>query len=185
MARNLITLADYKEYASINSTEFDGKISSLVTKVSELVKTYCNRLIIDGYDPISASFLDIVEYTDRDGHYFPNEFPIQSIVSIEYSTDSGETYTTVSGGAFDRVKEAIYIPEENRQGINAFKITYKGGYQTTPEDLKLACLDLVEYYYKGEYTPRKTSNNNVVEYITTSDLPSHIKRVLDLYRVIL
>ena len=185
MARNLITLADYKLYASINSTDFDDRISSIVNKVSELVKTYCNRLFIDGYDPISASFLDIVEYTDRDGHYFPNEFPIQSIVSIEHSTDSGETYTTVSGVAFDRVKEAIYIPEENRHGINAFKITYWGGYQTTPEDLKLACLDLVDYYYKGESTPRRSTMNNTVEYITSSDMPSHIKRVLDLYRILL
>lgn len=184
MARSLITLADYKLYASINSTDFDDKISSIVSKVSELVKTYCNRLFIDGYDPISASFLDIVEYTDRDGHYYPNEFPIQEVVSVGYSTDNGVSYVNQLDCVFDRVKEAIYIPQEGREGVNAFKITYKGGYQTTPEDLKLACLDLVEYYYKGEYTPRKSSSNNVLEYVTTSDLPSHIKRVLDLYRVI-
>lgn len=185
MARSLITLADYKLYAGINSTDFDDKLSSLVSKVSELVKTYCNRLFVDGYDPTSELFLEITEYTNRDGSYYPNEFPVQELVSVEYSQDNGATYTPVSDCAFDRVKEAIYIPEENRSGINAFKITYKGGYQNTPDDLKLACLDLVEYYYKGEYTPRKTTNNNVVEYITTSDLPSHIKRVLDLYRVIL
>lgn len=185
MARSLITLAEYKDYASINSTDYDTKIASIVTKVSELVKSYCNRLFIDGYDPTSGSYLPITEYTDRDGHYYPNEFPIQEIISVEYSTDNGETYTTVSGFAFDRVKEAIYIPDLGRSGINAFKITYTGGYTSTPDDLKLACLDLVEYYYKGEYTPRKTSNNNVIEYVTTSDLPSHIKRVLDLYRVII
>lgn len=185
MPRLLVTLAEYKTYASINSTDFDDKLSSIVTKVSELVKTYCNRLFIDGYDPISSSFLDIVEYTNRDGNYYPNEFPIQSVVSVEYSQDNGETYSSAIGCAFDRVKEAIYIPDEGREGVNAFKITYKGGYQNTPEDLKLACLDLIEFYYKGEYTPRKSSSNNVIEYITTSDLPSHIKRVLDLYRVIL
>lgn len=185
MARSLITLADYKLYAGINSTDFDDRLSSLVSKVSELVKTYCNRLFVDGYDPTSGLFLEITEYTNRDGSYYPNEFPIQEVVTVEYSTNNGETYTTVSGFAFDKVKEAIYIPDEGREGINAFKIVYKGGYQTTPEDLKLACLDLVEYYYKNESTVRKTSNNNVVEYVTTSDLPSHIKRVLDLYRVIL
>lgn len=184
MARLLVTLAEYKTYAGISSTTFDEKITSLTTKVSEYVKTYCNRLFIDGYDPISSTFLDIIEYTGRDGHYFPNEFPIQSIVSVEYSFDNGDTYTPITGCVFDRVKESIYIPEINREGINAFKITYKGGYQNTPEDLKLACLDLIEYYYKNESTPKKSTSNNTVEYITTSDLPSHIKRVLDLYRVI-
>lgn len=184
MARSLITLADYKLYAGISSTDFDDKIASLVTKVSELVKSYCSRLFIDAYNPLSGSFLDIVEYTNRDGSYYPNEFPIQSLLSVEYSSDNGSTYTAIDGCAFDRVKEAIYIPDQGREGINAFKITYTGGYQNTPEDLKLACLDLVEYYYKGEYTPRKSTSNNTVEYITTSDLPSHIKRVLDLYRVI-
>lgn len=32
MARNLITLAEYKDYASINSTDYDTKIASIVTK---------------------------------------------------------------------------------------------------------------------------------------------------------
>lgn len=185
MARNLITLAEYKDYASINSTDYDTKIVSIVTKVSELVKSYCNRLFIDGYDPTQGSFLPIIEYTDKDGHYYPNEFPVQELISVEYSTDNGITYTDLTDCVFNRVKEAIYIPDEGREGINAFKVTYTGGYAQTPDDLKLACLDLVEYYYKGEYTPRKTTNNNVLEYVTTSDLPSHIKRVLDLYRVII
>lgn len=185
MARNLITLAEYKTYASINSVDFDTKINSIITMISGLVKSYCNRLFIDAYNPNTALFSEIVEYSNYDGNYYPNEIPVDSLVSVQYSTDNGTTYTTLTDCAYDKSKDCIYIPEQGREGVNAFKITYTGGYQNTPEDLKLACLDLVEYYYKGEYTPRKTSSNNTVEYITTSDLPSHIKRVLDLYRVIL
>ena len=166
MARNLITLADYKLYASINSTDFDDRISSIVNKVSELVKTYCNRLFIDGY-------------------FYPQEFPLQALINVEYSTDMGETYTQLLDCVLDRSKDAIYIPELGREGINMFKITYTGGYQKTPEDLKLACLDLVDYYYKGESVPRRSSMNNTIEYVMTSDMPSHIKRVLDLYRILL
>lgn len=184
MARLLITLSDYKQYASINSSEFDNKLTSIVTKVSELVKTYCGRLFIDGYNPSTNSFMDIVEYTSIDGNYYPNEFPIQELVSVEYSTDNGQTYITLDDCAFDRAREAIYIPDLGREGINAFKVTYKGGYANTPEDLKLACLDLIEYYYKGESIPKRSSGSTTLEYITTSDMPPHIKRVLDLYRVI-
>lgn len=184
MARNLITLAEYKTYAGISSVDFDTKLNSIISMISGLVKSYCNRLFIDGYNTNTASYLDIVEYTNFDGNYYPNEIPIDSLVSVQYSEDNGNTYTNLTDCVFDKSKDCIYIPIEGREGINAFKITYRGGYQNTPEDLKLACLDLVDYYYKSESTPRKATNNNTVEYVTSSDFPSHIKRVLDLYRVI-
>jgi len=181
----LITLDDYKEYAGITSIDFDDKLQSIVTRISELVKTYCGRKFIDSYNKATQQFTNLVEYSNVDGTFYPTEFPLQSLVSVEYSIDLGETYTTLAGCAIDKSRDAIYIPEEGREGINMFKITYTGGYQKTPEDLKLACLDLVDYYYKNEAVPRRTTMNNTVEYITSADMPSHIKRVLDLYRVLL
>jgi hypothetical protein len=181
----LITLDEYKEYAVITSIEFDDKLQSIVNRVSDLVKSYCGRKFIDYYNKATQQFQNIVEYSNFDGTYYPKEFPLQSLVSVEYSLDLGETYTLILGCALDKSRDAIYIPDEGREGINMFKITYTGGYQKTPEDLKLACLDLVEYYYKSEAVPRRTTMNNTVEYVTTSDMPSHIKRVLDLYRVLL
>lgn len=183
MARQLITLDEYKDYASINSIDFDYKIELIVNKVSEYVKSYCNRTFIDYYDKTTNEYLNIVEYSNEPGYFYTSEFPVNSLVQVEYSSDMGTTYSP-SIAYFDMSKDAIYI-DSIAEGINAYKITYTGGYKKTPEDLKLACLDLVEYYYKGEYTPKKSSGTNTVEYITTSDLPSHIKRVLDLYRVIL
>lgn len=183
MTKLLITTDEYKEYASINSVDFDDKIDSIVLRISELVKSYCGRKFIDGFDKASNSFINLVEYTNTSGYYYPHEFPVQEVVSVEYSSDMGATYSNITNFYYDRSKDAVFI-DDNVDSINAYKITYKAGFQKTPEDLKLACLDLVEYYYKGEYTPRKASGNNTVEYITTSDMPAHIKRVLDLYRVI-
>lgn len=183
MARQLITLQEYKLHAGISSTEFDDKLNQIINRVSEVVKTHCNRLFIDAFDPQANQFLAIVEYAEHDGYYFPNEFPVQELISVEYSSDLGTTYTPVTA-VFDRVKEGIYIEERGRYGPNAFKITYTGGFKTTPEDLKLAVIDLVDYYYRGESSPRKSSGTNVIEYVTTSDMPPHIKRVLDLYRVL-
>ena len=40
------------------------------------------------------------------------------------------------------------------------------------------------YYMKKESTPRKSGSDVSVQYITNSDFPPHIKRVLDLYRII-
>lgn len=181
----LITIDDYKEYAGITSIDFDDKLQSIVNRISELVKTYCNRRFIDNYNKATQQFIPIVEYSNFDGYFYPQEFPLQALIKVEYSTDMGETYTQLLDCALDHSKDAIYIPELGREGINMFKITYIGGYQKTPDDLKLACLDLVDYYYKNESVPRRTTMNNTVEYITSADMPSHIKRVLDLYRTLL
>lgn len=181
----LITTDEYKEYAGISSTDFDDRIQGLVVKASELIKSYCSRKFIDNYSKSTQEFLPIVEYSNVDGYYYPEEFPLQSLVSVEYSADYGQTYTPLTNCFLDKVRDAIYIPDEGREGVNMFKITYTGGYQKTPEDLKLACLDLVDYYYKSESTPRRSTTNNTIEYVMTSDMPSHIKRVLDLYRVLL
>lgn len=189
MSETLITLQEYKEANSINSTEYDGRISSIILRASNYIKSYCNRTFIDHYDKLTSSFLPIVEYSNINGYFYPSEFPIQELVSVEYSIDYGTTYTPYTSiSVFDRQKDAILIGADDTSSIeqaNAFKITYKGGYSSTPEELKLACIDLVDFYYKNESTPRKTSNNNVVEYVMGSDLPSHIKRVLDLYRVLI
>jgi hypothetical protein len=73
-------------------------------------------------------------------------------------------------------------------GPDTVKVTYKGGYPATPDDLKLACYDLVTYYYKKESTPRKAISDGVTISSKTSptdkpqDFPAHIKRILDLYR---
>lgn len=183
MAKQLITLDEYKDYASISSIEYDYRIELILAKVSEYVKTYCNRGFIEYYDKSTGNFIPIVEYSNEPGYYYTSEFPVNSLVSVEYSADNGVTYSPVTA-YLDKSKDAVFI-DSTDEGINAYKITYTGGFKKTPEDLKLACLDLVDYYYKSENTPRKSSGNNIIEYVMTSDLPSHIKRVLDLYRVIL
>ena len=70
--------------------------------------------------------------------------------------------------------------------INGFQVEYQGGYADgTPPDLKLAVLDLVEYYTKNNSAVHVnrdvTPNVTQIQYIQTSNFPAHIKRVLDQY----
>lgn len=72
-------------------------------------------------------------------------------------------------------------------GTKSVKVIYKGGYSSTPSDLKLACLDLITYYMKKESTPNKAipgsaNITNVAGSSIPSDFPPHIKRILELYR---
>ncbi len=178
---DLVTLDEYKTYSKIASTENDTRLSFIITSVSKLVREYCSRLIINE-DPQT-------QYDNGGSNLvYTKEFPIQSVTSIEVSTDYGVSYTSLVAGTdyvIDNKRDAIYfISEDGVEYVNKYKISYIAGFDETPSDLKLAILDLVEYYYKNESTPKRMSNFVTIEYVKTSDFPPHIKRVLDLYRVI-
>jgi hypothetical protein len=64
-------------------------------------------------------------------------------------------------------------------------------FATTPKDLQLALFDLVNYYVKDEHKERRTlggatiNNQGTAGIRTSTDFPDHIKRVLDLYKVVI
>ena len=50
MGLPLITLAEYKAYEGITNPNQDTEITSIIPKVSELVKNYCRRSFVDYLD---------------------------------------------------------------------------------------------------------------------------------------
>ena len=85
-------------------------------------------------------------------------------------------------GAGDVYKAAI---ERNSRWQLVDRISYTAGYEILPEDLRLAVLDLISYYMKNDsavHAQRLAMPNTMqVEYLTSTNLPAHIKRILDLY----
>ena len=83
-----------------------------------------------------------------------------------------------------------YTGKNWAKGVGSVKITYNAGYSECPKDLKLAIFDLITYYIKDEHKQRQTlggatlQNQGTSGMRTSTDFPDHIKRVLDLYRVV-
>jgi hypothetical protein len=180
---NLIDIDEYKIYAKISSTDQDDKLDLLSISISELVKIYCARSFVDYYSE------DKTEYFNGGSDiYYTSEMPIVTITSVSTSVDYGQTYVALvnyTDYILDISNDRLLIPgAENIDSPNYFKVIYKAGYPSIPADLKLALFDLIDYYMKKESTPRKSSSDVSVQYITNSDFPPHIKRVLDLYRII-
>lgn len=185
MGASLVTLAEVKAYATITSDNQNTIINQLIPQVSEYVKTYCNRTFVDYVNEAK------VEITSGGFAYILlKESPTISIQSIEYTTDYGVTYTTLTEYTDyildlenDRI-QCLSASEFPKQ-VNAYKITYYAGYETLPADLKLAILDIILYYLKSDMAIKSNAsvgkNTVAVEYITTARLPSHISRVLDNY----
>ena len=191
MATDLLTLTEYKAYAGITSDTLDTIVTAIIPKASQLVKSICRRTFVDY---ISDSKVETFSGNNESRLYL-KEYPILQIYDVELSTDFGNTYTSlveytdyvldqedgsivaISGGATDGVVFPKYV--------NGYKVTYTAGYETLPEDLKVAVLDLITYYVKNDgsvHSPKAPGTNTVqIEYITTTNLPAHIKRVLDLY----
>lgn len=179
--KDLVEIDEYKLYAKISSTEQDERLELLVPAISSLVKSYCARSFLDYYDIDKEEY-----YNGGDSIYYTEEFPIRSITSVGYSTDYGQTYTSLvafTDFVLDKQKDRLFIlGGETVDMPNAYKITFKAGFAVLPAELKLAIFDLIDYYLKKESTPKKSAGSVAIEYITNSDLPPHIKRVLDLYR---
>lgn len=186
MGIDLITLAEYKAYVGITSTNQDTEIKALIPIASQMCKTYCRRTFVDY---VNDAKID-VSSSGQDRVYL-QEFPVLAVGSVEYSADYGLTYTTLveyTDYAVD-VEDGAVVPI-NSTGLfpklpNAIRITYTGGYEEVPQDLKVAVMDLLTYYLKNDMAvkaQRAAGANTVqIEYITKNTLPSHIVRVFDMY----
>ena len=184
MVTDLITTTEYKAYIGIASTNQDATIKLLIPKVSALTKSICRRTF---NDYVSDAKTEVF----KGGTLLPLwEYPVLSVSSVEYSADFGKTYTALTeftDWALD-TEEGTIVPllsTEFPNTVNGYKVTYTAGFETIPEDLKIAVMDLVTYYLKNDMavkSQRDSGSNTVqIEYITKNTLPSHIARVFDLY----
>jgi len=192
---NLITLEDYKISEGIQSTKDDGRIQTLITSVSQLVKTYCGNSITDYFDTDKVETFNISWVS----HVIQlTESPVNSIVSVKERTSYADPYITLSTDAhefyFDADTDSILRTNGGTgyknwpHGPGAVEVTYKAGYETCPADLQLAVIDLITYYVKDEHKARQTIAGASINNQSSSSqrnnvaFPDHIKRVLDLYK---
>lgn len=183
MATDLVSKSDYKNYLGITSTNKDQELDFLIPKVSSLVKTYCRRTFIDYYDEAKTEYFD--------GGYdkiILQETPVVIVKEVALSTNYGQTYTKLT-----KYTDWVDIGDTVRcigtdkfyEYLRGYRVTYTAGYETVPEDLKLAVLDLIEYYTKNNSAVHVnrdvTPNVTQIQYVATTHFPAHIKRVLDQY----
>ena len=194
---NLITRANYKDYMKMEHNKDDSKIDILVASISQLVKTYCGNAIVDYYSSAKTETFDIDDtYTSE---IFVTESPLNSVTSVQERDSIADSYTTLTANTdyyvdteHDRIwridgeKSTKYF----KKGFAAVKVVYTAGYSAVPTDLKLAVFDLVTYYLKEEHkTQRSIAGTTLRNEGSTSirndiGFPDHIKRVLDLYKII-
>jgi len=199
---DLVTLQQYKDFAGLTSIKNDARINVVIDQVSQLVKTYCGSTIIDYASTNKVEYKNIKDPIVET--IILDESPLIQVVSVQERTSQAEAYVTLitensdSSGKYEYVidTESDSITRTNStgnkywpKGMKSVKVTYKAGYTSTPEDLKLAVFDLIKYYMKDERKERQSISGASVENVLSSSLtgnigfPDHIKRILDMYKL--
>jgi predicted lactoylglutathione lyase len=192
---DLVTVQDYKDAEGLTGAKDDDRLNILVPQISELVKRYCGTSFVDYY---STDKTEVVNITENTSIIIVSESPLVSVTSVKERTGPTEAYTTLVVNqdyyvdtTFDAVRRVTGNGSKSFQkGFGAVEIKYRSGYSAVPSDLKLAVHDLITYYLRDEHKSRRTIQGATLEQQGSSsvrnntDFPDHIKRVLDLYRVV-
>ena len=195
---DLITVQEYKDAEGIRGDNNDDRLAILVPQVSELAKKYCGTSFIDFFSSNKTETFNISD--NNTSVVVVSETPINSVVSVKERDNPSTDYITLTNNTefyIDTNSDSIFRLDSDgdrkafKRGFGSVEVVYKAGYATTPKDLQLALFDLVTYYLKDEHKQRRTlggasiQNQGTAGIRTSTDFPDHIKRVLDLYRVVI
>jgi hypothetical protein len=191
---NLITLEELKTAKKLSKLDDDPQLESLISSVSQLVKTYCANSFVDYYGTDKTETFNVTWDTNV---LQVTESPLNTITSVEERTSYSSAYTALTEEAFEYYIDTdtdtvfrtnstgfIYWP----QGPGSVRVVYKAGYSTVPLDLKLAIIDMIWYYHKDEHKVHRSIGSTSISNKGTSSqrnnvgFPDHIKRVLDLHK---
>ena len=80
----------------------------------------------------------------------------------------------------------LSYPKTFNNYARGVKVVYNGGYDTIPYDLKLAVLNYVKILWKQEQGTASMSFQGGAKSVQTpsANFPPHVRRILDLYRII-
>ena len=206
----LIQLGELKEYLTITSNTYDNKLSNIIVMVSSAIESYCGREFHSQYvselhdGGRSSIFVNripvnnvnsVMEYNGM--HYVPltgpnstGELPnlyanATQVVQYTYDGDTGQfsRNTGEDSGFPDLSYFSPTIFADYKRGV---KIEYNGGYDSIPNDLKIAALDYSKLLYKQEQDSKNISFQGETKesHGLSKNFPPHIKRILDFYRIL-
>ena len=196
---DLVTVYEYKDAEGMRGEKDDDRLSVIVPQVSDLVKKYCGTSFVDYFSTNKVETFNIDDLFTQ--VIILSESPVTAVDKVEERTAYSEAYSELTTSNyeyyFDSAADGVVRTTKNGEkrswakGMGAVRITYNAGYASTPRDLQLAIHDLITYYMKDEHKQRQSLGGASMQNQGTSgnrastDFPDHIKRVLDLHRVVI
>lgn len=172
---SIITLAEFKSYAEISNPKHDTKLQALVDFVNSYIENFCNvefsETIVLQKKLTSTNGIDLlIPY-----------YPLVSVQELRYNGDVVDPSIYEVNTDLGSIDSLTYFGTKRF----AFEVDFTYGYSAVPADLKLAAMELVAHYQKREFTKsRNLGNGESATYEDSQTIPSHIRMVLNMYRVL-
>lgn len=189
----IITLEEYKTWATINSPNQDSRLTPMIEAASIMVEKYLDySFTIDGAGatvPVQKTKKFVLYHGFQDEFLLPDTDT--TIVSITpYIVNP--TASSISQAELSPLEEEEYLIEEDIGLLRVFRKLYKGWgltvvYDTskTPDEaIKMACCMLVDYWKDSDFKTNMTQGGMAVTQTPVRVLPKHIEAILNTYRKI-
>jgi hypothetical protein len=179
----LCALQDVKTYLGISDTNSDSVLTNLITNVSAMIETYCNRIFA------LASYTETRNGGCGQKMYLANG-PVTTVSSLSVNGQSVAAAPDSVSGGFVWDSMMVYIrrggagPQEFYKGIQNVIVTYTAGYASTPPEVNQACVMWVAWLY--DKRKRLDKRNETLGQQQTigfdlSDMPAFAKTALQAY----
>lgn len=177
---SLVTLANYKLYLKVSDTTQDTNLTTLQSAVEKRVKEYLGR------DLESATYTNELYDGNDSNELVLRQSPITAVTTIAYyeglDSNDAETWTTlVQGSDYERkiisprLVSVILDTYTFVLGSQNYRITYTAGYSAIPDDIQMACKELLKIAWDNS-----PLNKNRLGFLSTSDGAGGISQGLSL-----
>ena len=175
------TLADYKLYKKLsNKTENDAQYQFVIDSVNSLISSTLGRELTAYY---STPKVEYFSPQKNQKILLLQDFPVQEVTLVETRRNKEEDFVANTEYYYNPVADSLHADYCWPRGNGTVRVTYTAGYQTVPQDLKMAALDLADYYLKEQFIEnRQIGNAQMTSGFAKDQWPKHIARVIDTYR---
>lgn len=177
----LTTLANVKQYLQIDplDTDADALLQRMIDAASVTIERFCDRTFVQ------ANYTEVRDGTGRTRLTVRN-IPLTAVTSLTVNDRPVPARPSTSGNGFvfDEygVKLTGYTFTDGYQNV---VIQYTAGFAAVPDDVEMACCELVSLRYKTIDRLGVTSKSLAGESISfnTGDFSDSVRRTLEQYSV--
>lgn len=177
----LTTLANVKEYLQINplDTYADNLLKRMIDAASVTIERFCGRTFLQ------ATYNEVIDGTGQRKMPLRN-VPVSAVASVTINGQPVPARPAVTGNGFTFDKYGVRLTGYAFTiGLDNVAITYTAGFAAVPDDVDMACCELVSLRYKTIDRLGVTSKSLAGESISfnTGDFSDPVRRTLEQYRV--